>query len=292
MSSKLEVVDVWMIPSTDLVIANFLNEPRFRAGFEQLPNFATSFVGKPIEQTMAEMDEAGIDYAIVQALRNEGQEIAPNSLVAEWVQRHPERFSGSCCVDPRDGRKAILELRRWVKEYGFRAVMLCPGLFSLPPNDKRWYPIYAEAEDLGIPVRVQLGEIVAFYPSWVCRPMYLDEVALHFPGLTIIGGHMGAPWIDEVISLATKYPNVYVDTAANTPTRFPKQLVEFMNSRRGLRKVMFGSDYPALVLKKHARRAMELPISPEARAAYLAGNARRVFRLERSSDAAADPAPY
>ena len=40
------------------------------------------------------------------------------------------------------------------------------------------------------------------------------DVALAFPELAIVGGHIGYPWTDEMISLATKYPNVYIDTSA------------------------------------------------------------------------------
>ena len=41
------------------------------------------------------------------------------------------------------------------------------------------------------------------------RPIpYLDEVALEFPELVIVGGHIGYPWTEEMIALATKYPNV------------------------------------------------------------------------------------
>lgn len=47
-------------------------------------------------------------------------------------------------------------------------------------------------------------------PSWRSsepgRPIpYLDHVALEFPELVIVGGHIGYPWTAEMIALATKY---------------------------------------------------------------------------------------
>ena len=45
--------------------------------------------------------------------------------------------------------------------------------------------------------------------------------------LTVVGGHVGFPWMDEVFSLARKYPNFYVDTSAYTVKRLPPSLVEF-----------------------------------------------------------------
>ena len=64
-------------------------------------------------------------------------------------------------------------------------------------------------------------------PSEVGRPIYLDQVALDFPDLVIVGGH----WLsrmDEAIAVATKHPNVFIDTSAYTADRYPPQLVEFM----------------------------------------------------------------
>ncbi len=51
-------------------------------------------------------------------------------------------------------------------------------------------------------------------PSEVGRPIYLDQVALDFPELAIVAGHIGYPWTDEAVAVATKHPNVYIDTSA------------------------------------------------------------------------------
>ena len=66
-------------------------------------------------------------------------------------------------------------------------------------------------------------------PSEPGRPIpYLDEVELDFPELTIVGGHIGYPWTAEMISLATKYENVYIDTSAYKFRRYPRDLVDYM----------------------------------------------------------------
>ena len=76
------------------------------------------------------------------------------------------------------------------------------------------------------------------------RPIpYLDLVALEFPELRIVGGHIGVPWLDEMISLAVKYPNEYIDTSAYTWARYPAGLVDYLPSH-GRRKVLFGSNHP------------------------------------------------
>ena len=44
--------------------------------------------------------------------------------------------------------------------------------------------------------------------------------------------------------LATKYPNVYIDTSAYKCRRYPRELLDYLRGH-GRRKVLFGSNHPA-----------------------------------------------
>ena len=92
-----------------------------------------------------------------------------------------------------------------------------------------------------------------------------------------VGGHVGYPWIHEVLSLATKYPNFYVDTSAYAVHRLPSELVDFLRGR-GRTRVLFGSNYPMLSPARCLKRLGELGLDAETRELFLSGNARRVFR--------------
>ena len=48
------------------------------------------------------------------------------------------------------------------------------------------------------------------------------------------------PWTEEMIAVATKFPNVYIDTSAYVPKRYPPALVDYMKAH-GRNKVMFGT---------------------------------------------------
>ena len=115
-------------------------------------------------------------------------------------------------------------------------------------------------------------------PSEVGRPIYLDQVALDFPDLVIVGGHIGYPWTDEAITVATKHENVYIDTSAYTVDRYPGALVDYLRSH-GRRKVLFGSNYPMIEPAKALAGLDRLQLDEETRDGFLAGNARRVFGL-------------
>jgi predicted TIM-barrel fold metal-dependent hydrolase len=115
-------------------------------------------------------------------------------------------------------------------------------------------------------------------PSEVGRPIYLDQVALDFPELVIVGGHIGYPWTDEAVAVATKHQNVYIDTSAYTVRRYPPQLVEFMRGH-GSGKVLFGTNYPMITADKALEGLDGLGLSDEVRSKFLGDNAVRIFNL-------------
>ena len=41
-------------------------------------------------------------------------------------------------------------------------------------------------------------------------------MALDFPELVIVCGHVGYPWTEEMVAVARKHENVYIDTWAYT----------------------------------------------------------------------------
>jgi uncharacterized protein len=111
------------------------------------------------------------------------------------------------------------------------------------------------------------------------RPIpYLDNVAQEFPDLRIAGGHIGVPWLDEMISLATMYPNVYIETLAVACARYPTGLLEYMKEH-GRRKVLFGSSHPFWPAADGLAGIDQLDRDAQTRQAFLHDNAARVFSL-------------
>ena len=153
-----------------------------------------------------------------------------------------------------------------------------PWLWEAPPTDRRFYPVYVACCELGVPFCTQIGHTGPLMPSEVGRPVYLDRVALDFPELKIVAGHIGYPWTDEAIALVTKHENVTIDTSAYTAKRYPSALVEFMRGH-GRSKVMFGTNYPMIQPAQALEGLDALALDDESRALFLAGNAKRVFNL-------------
>ena len=233
----------------------------------------------PVAMTLQAMDAGGVSRALISAWHGPTGALISNDEVASFVKQAPDRLIGEGSVELAKPMSALREARRCVKELGFKAIRVLPWLWNLPPNDRRYYPIYAECCELGVPFCTQVGHTGPLMPSEPGRPIpYLDEVALDFPDLVIVGGHVGVPWLDEMISLATKYPNVYIDTSAYTAKRYPAELVAYMKAH-GAKKVLFGSNYPMIAPADCLKELPSLQLGEQVQQAFLAGNAVRVFKL-------------
>lgn len=233
----------------------------------------------PIEATIESMDAAGVDVGLLTAWHGPyGQDIISNDDVAQWVRRYPNRFAGLAAVDLDRPIKAVRELRRRVRDDGFVGLRLLPWLWGVPPTDRRFYPLFAECVELGVPFCTQVGHTGPLRPSETGRPIpYIDQIAIDFPELTIVCGHVGYPWTEEMIAVARKHENVYIDTSAYTTRRLPEEIVRFMKTRTGGRKVLFGTNFPMIGHAHSLDGLDELGLSEETRADYLGGNAERVF---------------
>ena len=118
--------------------------------------------------------------------------------------------------------EAVRELRRCVTELGFKGLRVIPWLWEVPPTDRRYYPLFAACVELGVPFCTQVGHTGPMRPSETGRPIpYIDQVAIDFPELVIVGGHIGYPWTEEMVAVARKHENVYIDTSAYTREALP-----------------------------------------------------------------------
>ncbi len=268
------IVDAWIQHPTP----SFLADPMFATlrrwmRIDEIPDEI------PMELTLAALDAAAVDVALVSAWVGPQGALISNDEVAAMVARAPERLRGVASVDLRRPMEAVRELRRAVKELGFVGLRMLPWLWQLPPDDRRYYPLYAECVELGVPFCLQVGHAGPLLPSEPGRPIpYLDHVACDFPELTIVGGHIGYPWTEEMLALATKYENVYIDTSAYKPSRYPDALTKYLRGR-GASKVLFGSNHPMIAPASCLAEVDALGLGDEARAAFLGGNAARVFGL-------------
>jgi predicted TIM-barrel fold metal-dependent hydrolase len=241
----------------------------------------------PVGFLIDSMDDAGVDIAVLTA---EDAETTmglktPNEKVAEFAQSAPSRFIGMAAVDPHKGMVAVRELEYAVKDLGMRCLCLEPWLHKLKSNDKLYYPIYAKCIELDVPVWIHTS--INYVPQLTMdfgRPIYLDEVAGHFPELKIVAGHGGWPWVNEMMAFLWRHSNAYTDISAIRPKYIAlpgsgwEPLLQYGNSLLK-DKIIFGTAWPAQQFKTSIEEIKALPIKEEVKKRWLGGNARELLRL-------------
>lgn len=80
------------------------------------------------------------------------------------------------------------------------------------------------------------------------------------------------------IAVATKHPNVFIDTSTYTSKRFPPELVHYMKTN-GRKKLLFGTNYPMILPGKCLQDLDALNLEEEAKTLFLHQNVKRFFAI-------------
>ncbi len=243
--------------------------------------------GVSVDAYLRKMDDAGIERSFLVAARagdhrRQGSFEVPYERVAEVCAEHPDRFSGLAGIDTSRGMAQLEDLTRAVRDLGFVGAHWYPHWAMIAPDAPQIYPVYAKCCELDIPIMLQVGQNLIYsdtsrLPS-VARPILLDQVAIDFPELKLIGMHIGTPWADEMIAMAWKHANVFIGADAYAPRHWPQRLVHYINTY-GRQKVLFGSGWPVIDPGRAVAEVHQLGLRPESHAPLMRDNASRVFNL-------------
>ena len=200
-----------------------------------------------------------------------------NDYIAAVVRTHPDRFIGFGSVNPlyRGPREAVIELERAVVELGLTGVKLYPMYQHWAPNDREVaFPIYAKAQELGIPVMIhQAGSTRIDAKLELGRPALLDDIGREFRDLRVIVAHCGWPWVDEALFLLTKHPNFYAELSYFIASVTRRDLFLMLGRCEPmfvpLEKLFFGTDYPGFLYDPVKLREKLESVNEEASATGL-----------------------
>ncbi|MBN1381470.1 MAG: amidohydrolase [Deltaproteobacteria bacterium] len=235
------------------------------------------------EDTFIKMlDETGVIYACIGTGRH-----ASIEHTAALAARHKERLIPWARISPKSGMPGVRALEHAVKELGIRGFEVSTFREQLYPNDKKYYPLYAKCVELGLPVRIYCT--MNYAPDRAMdfgRPIYLDEVARDFPELTIIAALGGWPWVPELVGLARRHQNIYIDLAAHRPKHVAipgsgfEMLLQYGNTLLQDRMV-FASAWITLglPLDQIIRETLALPLKESVKPKWMYDNAAKILKV-------------
>ncbi len=126
-----------------------------------------------------------------------------NAAVASLVAAHPDRLRGWIFLNPRNNPRVLDELERWRAVPGMVGLKLHPHWHDY--RTEIAHPLFARAEELGLPTLVHLG----FGPRGD-----VESILTKFPRLRLIAAHAGVPLYQDLWRIAKRYPTLHVDLSS------------------------------------------------------------------------------
>ncbi|MBX3030584.1 MAG: amidohydrolase [Chloroflexi bacterium] len=257
----------------------------------------------PVERLISDMDAAGIDKAVILGvgyLPWDSYDPEAGSYVQSMVQQYPDRLIGFYTADPIGGLPEVRRFERAVKEQGLRGLKILPSYNYVALNDRRIYPLYEAAQELQVPLLTHTGWSMLPKGKMLAydHPLYLEDVAIDFPDLTLVIGHVGFAWADEAMHFMAKFENIYGDFAAwaeTAPLWRIAQTWTWAKKLGVLDRFLWGSDYPyfdfesgkALFEKVRGyteRHDLDPYITVEDEESFFGGAAARLLKLEGAKE--------
>lgn len=240
-------------------------------------NYSESMKQASMPLLFAEMDRCGEVTGVVSIRKNSrGFE---NDALVDLLAQYPDRFLGSCGLDPDDVAEAIATLQHYVLDGPCTAAFMEPGFHEHMMDEETLFPIYEFCEKHQIPLMVSFG---GFHGSTdeFCKPILADHVAMTFPKLKMALCHGGWPWVEAAVRVTFKHENVYLSPdiyALHAPGA--QSYIEAANYM--LReKFIYGSAYPCVDLESSVAMYLQ-QLRPEVVEAVMCGNAARFLGLEK-----------
>jgi predicted TIM-barrel fold metal-dependent hydrolase len=238
--------------------------------FKDIPKVGA--VEDKVAWTLGHMDRHNITRAMIGFdERSEGAMTA--------YAKFRDRFFFDLPVNPNLGMDEVRRIREMKRKYNIDAVSVFPAGVNpqVPINDKRFYPIYTACAEENLPIFVCVGVPGPRVPM-ACQDVHLvDEVCWFFPELKFVMRHGAEPHVDMAVKLMLKYPNLFYSTSAFAPKHYPKEIIDFANSR-GADKILYAGYFPmGLSLERIFRELAEVPFNDDVWPKFLYENAVRVL---------------
>ncbi len=186
----------------------------------------------------------GVEKGVVFGLNHEGGAHTTVGKVAALVERVPDFYIPFAYLCP--GHEDCIAGVKDAVAHGFKGVKF---IYSARPyDDDEYFPIYEAAAKAGMISLFHTGVVVGnvgagglhgvdFQGKWrisarYMRPLTLDRIARAFPGMPVVGAHVGSPSsYEEATSMLPWQSNVYFDMSIGQFHYSKKNAPEGVESR-------------------------------------------------------------
>ena len=235
------------------------------------------------DSLLRDMDEAGIDHAVVMGFGWTDPEIAAtaNDYLIAAATAQPDRISAFASVNPAWGDAAVAEARRCLDAGAVGLGEIHADTQGFDIGDRAvMAPIMALLREKSLPITVHASEPVGhLYPGkGQTTPDKLLQFASNFPENRIIMAHLGGglPFYEAMPEVGRALSNVWYDTAA-LPYLYRASAIRAAVATAGAHAILFGTDYPLLPHYRVLELVESAGLSAPDADAILSGSARTLL---------------
>ena len=237
---------------------------------------------RPLDEIAADLKAHDVMAAVITGrdIETTFGSVSSNDAVKGFCDAYPDIFKGFVGADPHKGVKALQEIEYRIKNENFCGVSVDPMHAQLEANDDKYYAIYELCDRLQVPVIITGGpsRFVAGTVIEHAAPKYLDPIARDFPNLKMIISHGAWPYVNEMICLAFRHRNVYMELSEYETFPMSNLYVEAANTIIP-DKVLFASAHPGVWYSDALDLYQKLPFTDEVRENVLWRNGARLLGL-------------
>lgn len=288
----MKIIDFRFRPNTAETMSGIANSAMFK-GLCTSIDFS-KMKPQALDEIVDSLDKQNVVKAVITGRDCESTypSKSNNASVIEFVNKYPNKFIGFAGVDPHKGMAAIAELKDAVGNHGLKGAAIDPYLAQLYVNDAKYYPVYAKCCELDIPIVITTGPATLIPKAVIdhVSPRFIDFVARDFPELKIIVSHGGYPWVNEMIIVAQRNSNVYIELSEYEFFPLSEVYIQAVNTIIS-DKVLFASAHPFVDFKDALNNYASLALKDEVREKVMFKNAARILGITDNEDRRTDAQP-
>ena len=225
----------------------------------------------PPERVISLMDRAGIDISIITTYAEAPFNMSAVDNLIRYVDMYPDRLIGFVRMDPKGADEAVRLFERTIKSYPrIKGMKLHPISNLIKPYSPFCTALLKKAAELEVPVFIHCCD------KPLAQPLQIGEAARICPETTIIC-HMGGFFHgEEIIRVAEKHRNIYLDTSS---VPYPKIILRALDAI-GPDRIVFATDNPAGDPVSELAKIKNLKLSQTIEESILYKNISRLLKLE------------
>jgi predicted TIM-barrel fold metal-dependent hydrolase len=270
-----------------------------------------------VNAKLADMDAAAIQMAAL-SINDPGPElfgkdslamaVMLNDFIAENVRQHPTRFFGLAVLPFNTSDSMLKELDRCIHKLGMKGVLLYSNLDGHFPDEEPFQPLFAVAEQQGIPILLHPACPVTYQQTKgyemaagiglmfdttiaLCRLILSGTLERH-PNLKLVCPHVGGalPYLVGRVDHQTMVLKRGNENIRKAPSQYLRQVwldtvtpiglaIQYAHEFSGPDKLLYSSDHPWVDPKLIIQQVDSQNLSAIDRAKLYSGNARALFNL-------------